>query len=89
MVIQFLCLDMPFILVGTKLDLVTNSSKGRCVSKTDAELMCRELDGCNFMQCSALYPVENGQNKVEKVFEAAIKCGLRKCQTESSKCTIA
>eukprot|EP00924_Labyrinthula_sp_SR-Ha-C_P013752 maker-scaffold_5-snap-gene-12.56-mRNA-1 protein AED:0.02 eAED:0.02 QI:502/1/1/1/1/1/3/93/190 len=76
--------DVPFVLVGTKLDLVLPPNRPmQVVSNQDAALLCKELKGNGYFQCSAI------QNRgVEEVFKGCIKIvfDLRNSSTGPGGC---
>ena len=72
--------DTPFILVGTKLDLAS-SYPDEYVSKSQARRVCEQFNGAVSLQCSALT-----YDNVDKVFETAVTCGLRKLGIKPDYC---
>ena len=70
------CPGVPWILVGTKCDFRDivgtpqggNLTKSMFVTKKEAQAMVKELDGCQYIECSAV-SMEN----VKKVFDEAIR----------------
>jgi len=71
--------EVPFILVGTKLDLRNNqdaikqleAKRQVPVSKAQGESLCSELHGSKYLECSALT-----QEGLKQVFDEAIRCVL-------------
>lgn len=88
---------VPFILVGTKLDLRGDSdteaklkAKGTTpVEQAKAQALCDELKGFKYLECSALT-----QNGLKLVFDEAIRCVLERRRTKQNtkksekKCSI-
>lgn len=71
---------VPFIIVGTKLDL-RKSTSSEFVSKEEGESLKSELGGLKYVECSALT-----QNGLKQVFDEAIKVVLVKRRSkEKSK----
>ena len=56
---------VPFILVGTKVDMRTGPD---CVSKMEGEHLCSSLKGQNYLECSA-----KTQEGLKSVFDTAIQ----------------
>lgn len=70
---------VPFIIVGTKLDLRNDpktiaeleAKRQSPISKAHGEVLCSELKGYKYIECSALT-----QEGLKQVFDAAIRCVL-------------
>jgi len=63
---------VPFILVGTKLDMREgNGNDSNFISKARGEQLCAELKGHKYMECSS-----RTQEGLKQVFDAAIHCVL-------------
>jgi len=86
--------DVPFILVGLKLDLRNDpetieklrAKKQSPVQREDGEALARELGAFKYLECSALV-----QTGLKQVFDEAIRCVIyhqNKPQKKSSRCTI-
>eukprot|EP01041_Mallomonas_annulata_P004234 gene4234-8425_t len=85
---------VPFILVGTKLDLRTNQDTVQALEKkrqapitnVQGNALCTELKGYKYVECSALT-----QEGLKQVFDECIRCVLT-AQSESkpkkSKCLV-
>lgn len=65
---------VPFILVGTKLDLRNDAkagSEGKFISRAQGESLKEELKAFKFLECSA-----RSQEGLKQVFDEAIRCVL-------------
>lgn len=65
---------VPFILVGTKLDLRNETKSGiesKFISKSQGELLREELKASKYLECSA-----RTQEGLKQVFDEAIRCVL-------------
>jgi Ras-related C3 botulinum toxin substrate 1 len=77
---------VPFILVGTKMDMRGDPSTRESISKARGEQLCNELKGQRYMECSS-----RTQEGLKQVFDAAIQIVLasRNAPTKpKSKCLI-
>ncbi len=85
---------VPFILIGTKIDLRNDpktiaeleEKKQEPISKAQGEQQCRELKGYKYMECSALT-----QEGLKQVFDESIRCVIfahNQAQSRKSKCLI-
>lgn len=85
---------VPFILIGTKIDLRNDpktiaeleEKKQAPVTKAQGEALCAELKGYKYMECSALT-----QEGLKQVFDEAIRCVLfahNKAQASKPRCLI-
>lgn len=87
---------VPFILVGTKLDLRDDSQavqrlaerRQQPISFSEAQSLANELGAYRYLECSAL-----SQQGLKQVFDGAIRCVLEQNQKRSKKkskkrCTI-
>ena len=71
--------EVPFILVGTKMDLRNDedtlsklkANAQKPISNAEGQELCRELGGYKYMECSALTQVG-----LKPVFDEAIRCSL-------------
>ena len=72
-------LDVPFILVGNKLDLATQEPQNY-IDAPEAEKVEKELGGQAALQCSAQQEAMGGSGNVDRVFKTAIKVGLENQQ---------
>ena len=81
-------LDTPFIVVGTKLDLV-EKNPAAYVPESEAKRLCKHFKAAASLQCSALHYQTAGTNNVDKVFRTAITCGLKKMKIKpDSRCVV-
>ncbi|CAM9871025.1 unnamed protein product, partial [Ectocarpus sp. 12 AP-2014] len=79
---------IPFILVGTKLDL--RDDQDACkrlaerrqtpISFSEAQALASELDAYRYLECSALT-----QHGLKQVFDGAIRCVLERNQRKMKK----
>lgn len=85
---------VPFILVGTKLDLrhhqdtckALEAKRQTPVSREQGEALCRKLGGYQYLECSALT-----QEGLKQVFDEAIRCvltGDKNKKPKKGKCLI-
>lgn len=81
---------VPFILVGTKVDLrheaAKNGSEGKFISKLQGEGLKEELRGLKYLECSA-----RTQEGVKNVFDEVIRCVIgsqTSATVKKKKCTI-
>jgi Ras-related C3 botulinum toxin substrate 1 len=77
---------VPFILVGTKLDLRTDASSGKFISKMQGETLKEELKAFKYLECSA-----RTQEGLKQVFDEAIRCVLinqSSASTKKRKCIV-
>ena len=85
---------VPFILVGTKLDLRTNqdtlkqleAKRQVPIKREQGEQLCAELKGSKYLECSALT-----QEGLKQVFDEAIRCVLTNqsaSKPKKSKCLL-
>jgi len=85
---------VPFILVGTKIDLRNDpkiigeleSKHQSPITRAQGEALCAELKGHKYMECSALT-----QEGLKQVFDEAIRCVLmtrNAAQKPTSRCLI-
>eukprot|EP01006_Ploeotia_vitrea_P013137 TRINITY_DN34478_c0_g1_i1.p1 TRINITY_DN34478_c0_g1~~TRINITY_DN34478_c0_g1_i1.p1 ORF type:complete len:194 (+),score=1.75 TRINITY_DN34478_c0_g1_i1:70-651(+) len=85
---------VPFILVGTKIDLREDPNiiaeleqkKQAPITKTQGEALCHELSGIRYIECSALT-----QEGLKEVFDEAIRAVFKAhnaAQNKKSKCLI-
>ena len=85
---------VPFILIGTKIDLRNDpktiseleAKKQSPITKAQGDALCAELKGIKYMECSALT-----QEGLKQVFDEAIRCVLmahNAAQNKKSKCLI-
>jgi Ras-related C3 botulinum toxin substrate 1 len=63
--------NVPFILVGTKLDLREGRNDGKFISKMQGESLREELKAFKYLECSA-----RTQEGLKQVFDEAIRCVL-------------
>lgn len=73
--------DVPFILCGTKQDLVSNLHQHEYVTSDEAEELCYNNHWFRSLQCSSHRQVIENDKNVNKVFKTAILAGLHN-QTE-------
>uniref|UniRef100_A0A669ED68 Cell division cycle 42 n=1 Tax=Oreochromis niloticus TaxID=8128 RepID=A0A669ED68_ORENI len=89
--ILFHCPRVPFLLVGTQVDLRDDSvtleklakNKQRPVTFESGETLAHELKAVKYMECSALT-----QKGVQNVFEEAIRVVLEPLHNKSSRCVL-
>eukprot|EP00428_Durinskia_dybowskii_P061738 CAMPEP_0170364648 /NCGR_PEP_ID=MMETSP0117_2-20130122/5487_1 /TAXON_ID=400756 /ORGANISM="Durinskia baltica, Strain CSIRO CS-38" /LENGTH=141 /DNA_ID=CAMNT_0010619165 /DNA_START=222 /DNA_END=647 /DNA_ORIENTATION=- len=77
---------VPFILVGTKLDVRGEGKAGDFVSRQAGENLKEELKAFKYLECSA-----RTQEGLKQVFDEAIRCVLlaqSAAGTKKKKCTI-
>eukprot|EP01036_Dinobryon_divergens_P031942 gene31942-41436_t len=77
---------VPFILVGTKIDLRKDSNASRCVTKAQGEALKEDLKAFKYVECSA-----RTQEGLKQVFDEAIRCVLisrRQSENRKKKCSI-
>jgi small GTP-binding protein len=77
---------VPCILVGTKLDLRTDASSGKFISKMQGETLKEELKAFKYLECSA-----RTQEGLKQVFDEAIRCVLinqSSASTKKRKCIV-
>jgi len=82
------CPDVPFLLIGTKLDLRhvenTDEQPKELISKEDALKTAKDIGAVQYMECSALT-----QKGLHDVFDEAIRAALSKpTKTKKWKCNI-
>ena len=86
--------DVPFILIGLKLDLRNDpetiaqlaDKRQEPISQAKGSGLCRELGGYKYLECSALT-----QEGLKTVFDEAIRCAIfnrNKPETDRKKCFI-
>ena len=86
--------DVPFILIGLKMDLRNDpktiaelaEKKQEPISQAKGSDLCREVNGHKYLECSALT-----QEGLKTVFDEAIRCVMinqNKPQTDKKKCLI-
>ena len=76
---------VPFIIVGTKLDM-RNDAKGTFISKMQGEALKEELKAFKYLECSA-----KTQEGLKQVFDEAIRCVLinqSNSEKKKKKCSI-
>ena len=76
---------VPFIIVGTKLDM-RNDGRGTFISKLQGEALKEELKAFKYLECSA-----KTQEGLKQVFDEAIRCVLinqSNSEKKKKKCTI-
>lgn len=79
------CPDVPFLLIGTKLDLrnVEDSDEQRkLISKDEGVKMAKDIGALQYMECSAL-----SQEGLHDVFNEAIRAAMTK-PVKSKWCTL-
>jgi len=87
--IQYYAPGVPFILVGTKVDLRDEAPGGASnfISTAQGEALCKELKGYKYVECSAAKAIN-----LKQVFDEAIRCVFNKqrqaTQTSKPKCMI-
>lgn len=77
---------VPFILVGTKLDVRVEGKSGESVTKAQGEALKEELKAYKYLECSA-----RTQEGLKQVFDEAIRCVLINQSTsgkQKKKCLI-
>lgn len=65
----------PFVLVGTKADLM-DKMRGMAVLPEEAAQLCKKLKGYDSLQCSAIQYRDKELSKVDIAFKTAITCAL-------------
>lgn len=71
---------VPFILVGTKLDMRGDAGARDIIPKSRGEQLCAELKGLKYMECSS-----RTQEGLKQVFDAAIHCVIQSRNAPVSK----
>lgn len=80
--------DTPFVLVGTKADLIP-TMKGHAILEEEAAKLCKKLNGYHSLQCSAIQYMDKSKSRVRLVFNTAITCVLDNMNKKPSRfCTL-
>ena len=82
---QHYCPGVPFLLVGTKADCRTESTRREPVTRAKAEALCAQLKGEKYLECSA-----KTQQGLRQVFEESVDVILyhRNPADRKTKCSI-